>query len=392
MNNKAKITVVGSGYVGMSLSVLLSQKNDVIVLDIDSDRVNKINNKESTVADKEIEYFLANKKLSISATLNIDHAYKDADFVIVATPTNYDVDTNKFDTHSVDKVIRDALLRNKNALIIIKSTIPVGHTQLLQKKYESDRIIFSPEFLREGSALEDNLYPSRIIIGASEEKGNKFANLLTSAAQKDEIELLFMESTEAEAVKLFANTYLAMRVSFFNELDSYALNFNLDTKSIIEGICLDDRIGTGYNNPSLGYGGYCLPKDTKQLLANFKDVPQDLIDAIVSSNSTRKDFLKSRILLNKPKVVGFFRLVMKEGSDNFRFSAIQGIIKRVQDEGVEVIIFEPEYKNNSFMGAEMVNDIDAFKARSDIIVANRMNKTLEDVKHKCFSRDVYQEN
>jgi UDPglucose 6-dehydrogenase len=392
LTNKTKITVVGSGYVGMSLAVLLAQHNEVVVLDVDPARVEKVNNKQSTVADAEIEAFLANKELSLTATLDKQVAYKDATFVVVATPTNYDPDTNRFDTTSVDSVVSDALELNTDALVVIKSTIPVGHTKSLQEKHATDRVIFSPEFLREGQALKDNLYPSRIIVGSQLEAGRAFAELLVEGAEKSEIETLFIRSTEAEAVKLFANTYLAMRVSFFNELDSYALAHDLDTKSIINGVCLDDRIGEGYNNPSFGYGGYCLPKDTKQLLANYDQVPQTLIQAIVSSNTTRKDFIAEEILKLKPKMVGFYRLVMKEGSDNFRSSAIQGIMKRIKAKGIEVIVYEPELKVNEFFGSTVIQDLNDFKNTCDVIIANRMADCLRDVSLKCFSRDLFGNN
>ena len=326
------------------------------------------------------------------ATIDKQAAYNDASFIIVATPTNYDPETNRFDTSSVDSVVDDALALNTTALVVIKSTIPVGHTKYLQQKYETNRIIFSPEFLREGQALKDNLYPSRIIVGSQLDAAKAFADLLVQSAEKDEIETLFIRSTEAEAVKLFANTYLAMRVSFFNELDSYALAHDLDTKSIINGVCLDERIGDGYNNPSFGYGGYCLPKDTKQLLANYDQVPQNLIQAIVSSNVTRKDFVAEEILKLKPKVVGFYRLVMKEGSDNFRSSAIQGIMKRIKAKGIEVVIYEPSLHQDTFFGSRVIENIDEFKQYSDIIVANRRSDILEDVDAKCFSRDLFGDN
>ena len=392
MVDSAKITVVGSGYVGMSLAVLLAQHNDVTILDIDTSRVDKVNAKQSTVVDNEIESFLAEKELGLMATIDKQAAYKDASFIIVATPTNYDPETNRFDTSSVDSVVDDALALNTSALVVIKSTIPVGHTKFLQQKYDTTRVIFSPEFLREGLALKDNLYPSRIIVGSQLDAAKAFADLLVQSAEKDEIETLFIRSTEAEAVKLFANTYLAMRVSFFNELDSYALAHNLDTKSIISGVCLDERIGDGYNNPSFGYGGYCLPKDTKQLLANYDQVPQNLIQAIVSSNVTRKDFVAEEILKLKPKVVGFYRLVMKEGSDNFRSSAIQGIMKRIKAKGIEVVIYEPSLHEETFFGSRVIENIDEFKQYSDIIVANRRSDVLEDVDAKCFSRDLFGDN
>jgi UDPglucose 6-dehydrogenase len=390
--NRVKITVVGCGYVGMSLAVLLAQHNDVTILDIDASRVNKVNAKQSTVLDNEIESFLVKKELSLLATLDMHAAYKDARFIVVATPTNYDPETNGFDTSSIDSVVDDALSINTHALIVIKSTIPVGHTKYLQQKYGTNRVIFSPEFLREGQALKDNLYPSRIIIGSRLDAALDFASLLVQSAVKDDIETLFIRSTEAEAVKLFANTYLAMRVSFFNELDSYALAHDLDTKSIINGVCLDPRIGDGYNNPSFGYGGYCLPKDTKQLLANYDQVPQNLIQAIVSSNVTRKDFVAEEILKLKPKVVGFYRLVMKEGSDNFRASAIQGIMKRIKAKGIEVVIYEPTLHEETFFGSRVLENIDEFKRHSDIIVANRLSDALEDVHAKCFSRDLFRDN
>lgn len=392
MVDTVKITVVGSGYVGLSLAVLLAQHNDVTVLDIDGSQVDKVNSKQSTVVDNEIESFLTKKELSLFATLDKQIAYKDASFIVVATPTNYDPDTNRFDTSSVDSVVDDALSINTKALIVIKSTIPVGHTKWLQQKHQTNRVIFSPEFLREGQALKDNLYPSRIVVGSQLDVAKEFAGLLVQSAMKDDIETLFIRSTEAEAVKLFANTFLAMRVSFFNELDSYALAHDLDTKHIIKGVCLDQRIGDGYNNPSFGYGGYCLPKDTKQLLANYEQVPQNLIQAIVSSNVTRKDFVAEEILKLKPKIVGFYRLVMKEGSDNFRSSAIQGIMKRVKAKGIEVVIYEPSLNEDTFFGSRIIGNIDEFKRYSDIIVANRRSDVLEDVHAKCFSRDLFGDN
>ena len=392
MVDSVKITVVGSGYVGSSLAVLLAQHNDVTVLDIDASQVDKVNSKQSTVVDNEIESFLTKKELSLFATLDKQVAYKDASFIVVATPTNYDPETNRFDTSSVDSVVDDALSINTKALIVIKSTIPVGHTKWLQQKHQTNRVIFSPEFLREGQALRDNLYPSRIVVGSQLDVAKEFAGLLVQSAMKDDIETLFIRSTEAEAVKLFANTFLAMRVSFFNELDSYALAHDLDTKSIIKGVCLDQRIGDGYNNPSFGYGGYCLPKDTKQLLANYEQVPQNLIQAIVSSNVTRKDFVAEEILKLKPKVVGFYRLVMKEGSDNFRSSAIQGIMKRIKAKGIEVVIYEPTLHEEIFFGSRVLGNIDEFKRKSDIIVANRRSDALEDVHVKCFSRDLFGDN
>ena len=387
--NRTKITVVGSGYVGMSLAVLLGQHNDVVVLDVDPTRVDKVNNKQTTVADTEIEAFLAEKELNLTATLDKQVAYEGASFVVVATPTNYDSETNRFDTSSVDDVVRDALELNVHALVVIKSTIPVGHTKLLQEKYATDRVIFSPEFLREGQALKDNLYPSRIIVGSQLEDGKAFANLLVKGAKKNNIETLFIRSTEAEAVKLFANTYLAMRVSFFNELDSYALAHDVDAESIINGVCLDERIGEGYNNPSFGYGGYCLPKDTKQLLANYNQVPQTLIQAIVSSNATRKDFIADSIISLNPKVVGAYRLAMKQGADNFRASAIQGIMKRIKAKGIEVVIYDPSYQEKEFYNSKVVDSLESFKDISDLIISNRLNIELDDVANKVFTRDLF---
>ena len=392
ITKNTKITVVGSGYVGMSLSVLLAQHNDVTVLDIDPIRVDRINKSQSTVVDAEIEYFLVEKQLSLKATLDKTTAYKDASFIIVATPTDYDPDTNRFDTGSVDDVVADALQLNNKALVVIKSTIPVGHTKLLQERLSSDRVVFSPEFLREGRALKDNLHPSRIIMGGCSESSRVFVGLLKEAADKEQIETLFMHSTEAEAVKLFSNTYLAMRVSFFNELDSYALAHNLDTKSIIDGVCHDDRIGHGYNNPSFGYGGYCLPKDTKQLLANYDQVPQTLIQAIVSSNIMRKNFVADEILKTRPNTVGFYRLVMKEGSNNFRSSAVQGIMKRIKAKGVEVLVYEPSLTEATFFGSRVIVNLQEFKDNSGIIVANRYDDCLADVQGKIFSRDIFGEN
>jgi UDPglucose 6-dehydrogenase len=392
LTNKTKITVVGSGYVGLSLAVLLGQHNDVVVLDVNTSRIDRVNSNQSTVADTEIEAFLADKELSLKATCEKQVAYEGASFVVVAVPTNYDPDTNRFDTSSVDSVVHDALELNEDALVVIKSTIPVGHTKSLQEHHNTDRVIFSPEFLREGQALKDNLYPSRIIVGSQLDAGRTFADLLIRGAKKQDIETLFIRSTEAEAVKLFANTYLAMRVSFFNELDSYALAHDLDTKSIINGVCLDERIGGGYNNPSFGYGGYCLPKDTKQLLANYNQVPQTLIQAIVSSNTTRKDFIAEQILELKPKTAGFYRLVMKEGSDNFRSSAIHGVIRRIKAMGIQVVIYEPELDSNAIFESKVISDLDDFKKMCDVIVANRKADCLKDVQAKCFSRDLFGDN
>jgi UDPglucose 6-dehydrogenase len=392
LKHKTKISIIGSGYVGMSLAVLLAQNNDVIVHDVDIARVNKVNNRQSTVMDVEIESFLAKKELSLFATTDKKTAYSEANFIVVATPTNYDQNTNRFDTSSVDSVIKDALELNSNAIIVIKSTIPVGHTKSLQEHHKTDRIIFSPEFLREGQALMDNLYPSRIIVGSYQSSGKEFANLLIQGAKKKNIETLFIHSTEAEAVKLFANTYLAMRVSFFNELDSYAMAHDLDTASIINGVCLDERIGDGYNNPSFGYGGYCLPKDTKQLLANYAQVPQTLIQAVVSSNSRRKDFVADEILRLNPELVGFYRLVMKEGSDNIRSSAVQGIMKRIKAKGIKVVVYEPEISDTYFFGSPVIKSLSKFKKMSDVVVANRYTEDLEDIPKGVYTRDIFQVN
>ena len=389
VSERTKVTVVGSGYVGMSLAVLLAQHNDVTVLDIDPNRVDQVNCRESTVADPDIEAFLKERELSLAATLDKKAAYAGANFVVVATPTNYDPDTNRFDTSSVDLVVDEALAFASDALVVIKSTVPVGHTHSLQSTYRTKNVVFSPEFLREGQALHDNLCPSRIIIGCSEELGAGFAKLLLDAAEKKDVETLFMPPTEAEAVKLFANTYLAMRVSFFNELDSYAMDAGLDTAKIIDGVCLDERIGGGYNNPSFGYGGYCLPKDTKQLLANYQDVPQNLIQAIVSSNSTRKDFVADKIMELNPRVVGIYRLVMKQGSDNFRASAIQGIMKRIKAKGIDVIIYEPNYRGSTFYRSEVLTSLDTFKRDADVIISNRLDSNLGDVADKVFTRDLF---
>lgn len=389
MSINHKVTVVGSGYVGLSLGVLLSQHNDVKILDIDKKRVDLINKKKSTVADNEIEYFLKHKSLLIEATSNKTNAYKNADFIVIATPTNYDESSNNFDTTSVDKVIEDALLHNEKALIVIKSTIPVGHTEFLQKKYCTDRIIFSPEFLREGKALHDNLYPSRIIIGSNLDKSKLFANLLIEASKKKSLDVIHMSCTEAEAVKLFANTFLAMRISFFNELDSFSISHKLNSKNIIDGVCMDDRIGNLYNNPSFGYGGYCLPKDTKQLLANYKQVPQTLIQAIVSSNDMRKSYISKQILKEKPKTVGIYRLIMKEGSDNFRSSAIHDIMKDIEAHNIELIIYEPIYHHEHYNNIPVEKSLKIFKEKADIILANRISEELHDSIDKVYSRDLF---
>ena len=392
MIKKKRITVVGAGYVGMSLSALLAQNNDVVALDIDSDRVQKINEKRSTVTDKDIQLFMNEKSLSLRATLDREDAYKGSHFIIVATPTNYNSVSKRFDVNSVNGVVEDALKFNRDALIVIKSTIPVGHTKVLQGKFETDRIIFSPEFLRESHALHDNLFPSRIIIGSRSRQAREFAELLQQGAEKQGIETLFMPSMEAEAVKLFSNTYLAMRVAFFNELDTYAYAAELGTKNIIDGVCLDERIGDGYNNPSFGYGGYCLPKDAKQLLANYEQVPQNLIKAIVTANITRKDFIANEIIKKNPKIVGFYRLAMKEGSDNFRSSAIQGIMKRIKAQGIKVVIFEPSLDEKSFFGSKVIRDFEEFKSVSELIIANRTSENLSTVNQKVFTRDIFGEN
>ena len=392
MNKKIKICVIGSGYVGMSLAVLLAKNNNVIVHDIDDGRIDKINKMQSTIEDQDISRFLKEEALSLEATLDSNLAYKDADFIIVATPTNYDPLKNFFDTSSVDSVVEEAIKLNKNALIIIKSTIPIGHTNKLQEKFLSKNIIFSPEFLREGMALKDNLYPSRIVVGSECEKAKQFAALLKDAAIKKDIDELYIDSSDAEAVKLFANTYLAMRVSFFNELDSYALQKGLNSKNIIDGISLDNRIGKNYNNPSFGYGGYCLPKDTKQLLANYEDIPQSLIMAIVESNKKRKDFLSKKILEKSPKVIGIYRLAMKKDSDNFRSSAIHDLIKILQENKIKIIIYESTLTKDYFDGLKVIHDLSDFKSSSELIVANRVSKELDDVEFKVFTRDIYQNN